>query len=59
MIIAGTKKGLVLANIPGLGECRQLTINVLLDALVGKDRTTINIDFVCDSDIVSQNSHIL
>lgn len=38
---------------------RKLTVDVLLDGLVGQDRTTVDVDFVADRDIVSKNSHVL
>lgn len=37
----------------------ELTVDVLLDGLVGQDGTTVDVDFITNGDIVTENSDVL
>lgn len=41
------------------GEVKKHTVNVLLDALVGENRSSIDINFITDGDVVTKNRHVL
>ena len=54
MIIAGTETKRVSIRLPFGGTYRRkLTINVLLNALVGQNRTAVDIHLVGDAHVVS------
>jgi hypothetical protein len=45
------------STVNSLGD--ELTVDVLLDGLVGQDGTAVDVDFITNGDIVTQNSDIL
>lgn len=56
-MIAGTR--VKISNEGDIHVDNSLTINVLLDALVGQDGTTVNIDFVGNGNIITEHRNVL